>query len=271
MFLELLNNCHSETSIFAWIMTAPLHHKTRVSYLKAINTLISCRCLQLMQLGFIVLNTRKYFTSEPLQDERIPFRTVFKDFDDSYNSLFYKTRFGFYYAYKGISDKFDWYLKVDDDTYLVAENLVKFLSTLNPNEPIYAGFRLKPYLKNGYNSGSVYALSRAAVKIFVDSLYNDSQKCPFDQYEDLGMGRCLSNAGIYPIQTRDRDDKGRFHIFDAFNTYTANNTPDQYEFYYKDTHKPGFEEFSKDLISLHHMQPRDIITADLFLYRVNIN
>lgn len=180
------------------------------------------------------------FTSEKISDERIPFRTVFYNFDDSYEFLFHKSRFAFYYAYTEISDKFDWYVKTDDDTYLVAENLEKYLKTLDPNKPIYAGFRLKPYLKHGYGSGSLYILSRTAVKIFVDSLYNDTQKCPFDRTEDVGMGRCLANAEIYPIKGRDEQDRGRFHIFDALNTYKANDTAENFEFYYKDNHKEVF-------------------------------
>jgi hypothetical protein len=112
--------------------------------------------------------------------------------------------------------------------------LEKYLKTLDPNKPIYAGFRLKPFLEHGYNSGSIYALSRAAVEIFVNSLYNDTKRCPFDKYEDLGIGRCLASAGIYPIKTRDEHDRGRFHMFSTFTTYYANDSGAKT--YYKDNY-----------------------------------
>lgn len=52
------------------------------------------------------------FTSERLGDERIPYRAVFNGFDDSYEKVFNKAKFGFYYAYMNISQKFDWYIRL---------------------------------------------------------------------------------------------------------------------------------------------------------------
>jgi len=248
------HNLPKNESIFVWVMTAPTYHNTRIPAINA-------TWLNRLKHGVI-------FTSKPLADERIPFRTVFKDFDDSYESLFHKTKFGFYHAYTSISDKFDWYIKSDDDSYIVTENLEKYLKTLDPSKPIYAGFRLKPFLSNGYNSGSVYILSRAAVKIFVEELYNNSVRCPYDNIEDRGMGRCLANVGIYPIPTRDSNNKGRFQLSNAYETFQAKTKPEDYEYYYKDSHNKGFDEFSPELISLHHMTPAEMITSDLFLYRI---
>lgn len=51
------------------------------------------------------------------------------------------------------------------------------------------GIWLVGFKKNGYNSGSIYVLSKAATSLFVDFLYNDSVNCPFDESEDIGMGR----------------------------------------------------------------------------------
>lgn len=55
----------------------------------------------------------QFFTTEPIEDETIPFTTVFSGLDDSYVNLFYKTLRGFYYAYTEISSEFDWYMKVE--------------------------------------------------------------------------------------------------------------------------------------------------------------
>ena len=35
----------------------------------------------------------------------------------------------------------NWYLKADDDTYFIIENLKKMLSRYDPNKPHFLGFR----------------------------------------------------------------------------------------------------------------------------------
>lgn len=47
----------------------------------------------------------------------------------------------------------------------------------------------------------------------------------------------MANAGIFPLPTRDREDRGRFHLFNAFSTYMADTYPRDFDFYYKDGHK----------------------------------
>ncbi len=55
--------------------------------------------------------------------------------------------------YGNYSTQFDWYLKADDDVYIIMENLKHFLSQLNPNKPVYIGGRSLTLLKHGYNGG----------------------------------------------------------------------------------------------------------------------
>ena len=55
--------------------------------------------------------------------------------------------------YSNFTDKFDWYLKADDDTFIILENLKHMLRQLNPGQPVYLGGRSMTLLKNGYNGG----------------------------------------------------------------------------------------------------------------------
>lgn len=43
--------------------------------------------------------------------------------------------------------QYHWYLKADDDTYVVVENLRYFLKDRNPEEPVYYGVKFKKHVK----------------------------------------------------------------------------------------------------------------------------
>lgn len=239
--------------LFCWVQTSTIYHDTRSL---AINETWIHRC-----------DHGQLFTSEKFNDTRIPYSTVFAGIPDNYYNLFFKSRYAFHHIYTNISSSFDWYLKADDDTYVIVENLRAYLSTLNPDEPHYLGYVLKPYLKNGYNAGGAgYILSRAALKIFAEKLYPNSTLCPDDIYEDVGIARCLSNAGIYPEDTRNSHGQNRFNTFSPTETFHQTKASVDWVKYLE---KKGYEAFANDLISFHHLSPDEIRLFDILLYRVN--
>ncbi len=87
---------------------------------------------------------------------------------------------------------FDWFLKADDDTYIVVDNLRSFLerrlsSTNAIAEGVWFGARLKnPKVTSGYHSGGAgYVLSRRALELFDDGRHCSQMNFG---YEDLEMG-----------------------------------------------------------------------------------
>jgi glycoprotein-N-acetylgalactosamine 3-beta-galactosyltransferase len=67
-------------------------------------------------------------------------------------------------VHKNYRDEADWFVKADDDTYMVVENLRYMLAPYNTSHPIYFGHRFRPYVKQGYMSGgSGYVLSKEAL------------------------------------------------------------------------------------------------------------
>ena len=52
----------------------------------------------------------------------------------------------FEYVYKNHLDDADWFLKADDDTYTIVENLRYLLQDKNSSEAIFFGHKFKPFV-----------------------------------------------------------------------------------------------------------------------------
>ncbi|RCN53460.1 hypothetical protein ANCCAN_00525 [Ancylostoma caninum] len=196
-----------------------------------------------------------------------PYHTVFSSLPDSYFKLFWKTRLALYYVYTNISSQYDWYYKADDDTYVILENLRAYLSTFDPSEPHYIGFRVKRRMpKHGYNAGgSGYAMSRAAMKIFAEQLFHEKSLCPYHEWEDLAVARCLANVGIYPTDSRDELHRQRFLPWTPEQHYNADLTR---SFLMDPIEHWGPAIFHENLVSMHHLGPEEIRLIDGLLYGV---
>ena len=71
-----------------------------------------------------------------------------------------------YLYHHHLHDRFDWFLKGDDDTFVVVENLRYLLEQYNASQPVYLGHLFKVLVKGGYMSGGAsYVLSREAPRI----------------------------------------------------------------------------------------------------------
>jgi glycoprotein-N-acetylgalactosamine 3-beta-galactosyltransferase len=67
-------------------------------------------------------------------------------------------------SYEHHKDDADWFMKADDDTYVILENLRYFLRDYKSSDPVYFGHHFKPIVKQGYYSGGAgYVLSKEAL------------------------------------------------------------------------------------------------------------
>uniref|UniRef100_A0A914D5U0 Uncharacterized protein n=1 Tax=Acrobeloides nanus TaxID=290746 RepID=A0A914D5U0_9BILA len=115
-----------------------------------------------------------------MQDNRVPHLPLFHDLPNNYFNSHNKTIRAFMYAYRNISDKFEWYYR-------------KFLRKYDPNEPHFLGSWIYQYNKtfpdNGYNQGGGYVLSNKALQLLVEEIEKNDTFCKEYLFEDLSVAK----------------------------------------------------------------------------------
>ena len=125
--------------------------------------------------------------------------------DDIYDKLTDKVIRAILHVNENYADKFDWFLKADDDSYMVMDNLRKFLDDKCPNEMQTYGKVLTSHREHGYQAGgSGYCMSREAVRQFSSTMRRNASFCRLKtKFEDVDIGECLARLNIYPGDSRD--------------------------------------------------------------------
>jgi Fringe-like len=187
-----------EVRILCWVLTYPFNHRTKA---KAVSDTWGKRCNKL-----VFIST---FPDDDLGE------VLLVNVTEEHRFLWGKTKHGLQQVYENYGNDYDWFLKADDDTWIFMENLRHFLYSYSPEMPIYFGCKLKPYVPQGYMSGSGYVLSREAVRRFNEVALMDDYKCwnGTEGNEDVEIGKCLSNVGVLAGDSRDELKRARFLPF----------------------------------------------------------
>ncbi|NXR06168.1 C1GTA galactosyltransferase, partial [Semnornis frantzii] len=127
--------------------------------------------------------------------------------------LYRKTVGALRYLHRHHRHRADWFLKADDDTFVLVANLRWLLATRSPQLPLYFGKRFRPFVPQGYMSGGAgYVLSKEALRRFVGGF--GSGVCTHSSpVEDLALGQCLQKVGVVAADTRDALGRETFHPF----------------------------------------------------------
>ena len=148
------------------------------------------------------------------------FPTIGLDVPEGRRHLFVKISKAFKYIYRHHINDADWFLKADDDTYVVVENLVDFLRHKNTSHPAYYGQIFYRYVAGGYNSGGAgYVLGKEALRRFAKDGVRHHHCNRRKGSEDIAMGRCLKALGVTARSTKDSYGKERFNWNNGFSIF----------------------------------------------------
>lgn len=139
----------SGQKILCWVMT--IDRRENLEKSKAVVETWGKRCDKLL----LVRNgTKLELSSSPDKVESVLTLPIKHE---SRKGLWLKVQQAFKFIYKQYLNDYDWFLKTDDDTYVLVENLRDFLSKHSANERAHFGYRFKPFVKQGYMSGGKQA------------------------------------------------------------------------------------------------------------------
>lgn len=186
------------------------------------------------------------------------------------------------FIHRNYIDEYDWFIKADDDTFLIVENLRFLLAAYLPDEPIYFGHKFNT---TGYFSGgSDYVMSRQTVRIFVEKVLTnpiifhkrEAQKSPCHvetdwQNEDWSMASCLENYDIYAGDSRDLIKRDGFFPFLPQGPLSgkpdSSNWHWQQKYYFNDE---GLNAYSNYSISYHYISSNYQYDLYFLTYRLQI-
>lgn len=247
----IANELYNKVRVLCWIMTSPKNLQLKATAVK--NTWAK-RC-----------NKYIFFSSETNHS----FPTVGLNVSEGREHLTRKTVQGFLYCFKKYGQLYDWFVKADDDTYMIVENLRYFLSHQSPEQLVYFGHKFKSLVKQGYFSGGAgYVLSRGSLNKLAKVGLKNPFICRQDGgAEDAEIGKCMEKLDIKAGDSLDIYGRESFHPFKPI-AHLEGQVPDWFYNYSYHGVKKGLSCCSDYSVSFHYMSPSDMYLMDYLLYHL---
>ncbi|XP_062598276.1 glycoprotein-N-acetylgalactosamine 3-beta-galactosyltransferase 1-like isoform X2 [Saccostrea cucullata] len=236
--------------VLCWIMTGPQNLEKKAIHVKKT---WGKRCTKLIFFSSVTNNT---------------FPTIGLNISEGREHLTGKTMRAFKYVFDHYYDEADWFMKADDDTYFIMENLRYFLSSRDKMEPVYFGHHFRTIVRQGYYSGGAgYILSKETLRR-LGTTGQDPKFCRQDGgAEDAELGKCMQNLGVKTANSTDALGRSRFHCFDP-ETHLNGGYPNWYYKYDANGARKGLDSISDYAISFHYVGPRKMYGLEFFVYHL---
>ncbi|XP_059178834.1 glycoprotein-N-acetylgalactosamine 3-beta-galactosyltransferase 1-like [Physella acuta] len=235
--------------ILIWVMTSPTNLNVKA---KAVKETWASHCELVL-----------FFSS--VDNDTFP--AIGLNVSEGRSHLTAKTMKAFRYIYENHFNDADWFMKADDDTYVIIENLRYFLSGENSSEPVYFGQLFTTHVVQGYYSGGAgYVLSKEALRRFGEGA--EKVNCSKDHgSEDVEMGFCMWKLGVRTGNTHDVLGRSRFHVFKP-ETHVNGRYMHWYSRYDAYGAKQGIESISDYAVSFHYVSPPHMYALEFFVYHL---
>ena len=237
-----------ELSILCIVHTCAKHLDTRTKYVKE---------------TWAKLCNKTLYVSD---SENSTFPTINVTQRSGFHETWAKTRKEMQLLYSEYIDKYDWFFKADDDTYVIMNNLRKFLLNKNSSEPkFYGKLMANGFSKEGYHQGGAgYAFGKEALKRLVEVGFQKGKRCRNETFgahgDDRYLALCLVDSGV-KLMKDCFDSSGReiFHASTLWQQVIYQNSDKVYGYKYS-FHKDAMKDCcSKESISFHKVYGRDHI------------
>lgn len=148
------------------------------------------------------------------------------------------------HAWKHAPDN-DWYIIMDDDSYLFSDNVGRWLNTLDPNKPYYLGSAVAGLQHIFAHGGSGIVLSRGLMEMaFGDEEHSDEW---VDEYSERALKECCGDYILAAFL------KEKLNI--GLNLAVSGKRFQGEDFTHVSFNK---QNWCSDIISFHHSNPRNM-------------
>lgn len=145
------------------------------------------------------------------------------DWADGYEGIAGKSfrcwQFAYEYFVQHVRPPVDFILKADTDTFIMGQNMHKYLRRFDPTLPHYIGRQFVNPSGVSFVAGTAIILSRSSLAIFYEASHSGRENCSVDAFrlfgpaEDLALASCLKEVGVLPHNTQDSVGRERFMVF----------------------------------------------------------